>query len=152
MDQGPVDAFNDDILSKTETKPELYHALADIGTNLLLETLPQILEGSLSPLPQNERLATYTPRLTKEDAWLNPAEVTATEAESTVRAHLDFPKTKITINGHVVIITKAAISEYKHSDMDITCKDETYLSIKELIAPSGRRMSAADFERGYLRS
>lgn len=152
MDAGPIYAAREYPLTKKETKPELYHALADIGANLLLETLPRIIDGSLTPLPQNDSDATYTQLLSKEDGWLHPESVTAAEAEQRVRAHLGSPKTKLTINGHTIIITKAHVAEGQSNATDIACKDGNYLATDEIIAPSGRRMSASDFERGYLRA
>ncbi len=152
MDEGPVYVAKEYLLTGTETKPELYHTLATIGTNLLLETLPGIIDGTVTPSPQDESQATYTRMLQKEDAWLDPNTVTAEEAERLVRAYLGFPKTKITISGHTVIITKAHIENSQLHQLTIPCKNDTFLAIDELVAPSGRTMSAADFERGYLRS
>ena len=152
MEAGPVYAAKEFPLTGKETKPELYHSLATVGTNLLLETLPHIMNGSLTPVLQDETKATYTHMLSKEDAWLRPDLITATEAERLVRAHLGFPKTKITLGEHALIITKAHVVDAPQNEMTLTCKGDTYLAIDEVIAPSGRRMSAADFERGYLRT
>lgn len=152
LDEGPVYAAKEYLLTKKETKPELYHALANLGINLLLETLPQIIDGSLPGEPQDEGRATYTRRLNKEDAWLKPETVSAAKAEQLVRAYLGFPKTKITLDGHTVIIVKAHVADSRLSPMDIACQDNKYLAIDEVVAPSGRLMGGADFMRGYLRA
>jgi methionyl-tRNA formyltransferase len=151
MDAGPVYAAKEHPLTGTETKPELYQVLAQLGTNLLLEVLPHILDGSLLPLPQNEEESSYTPHLSKSDAMLHPGALSAAEAERLVRAHLGFPKTKLVIHGHMIIITRAHVITTRISPLDIACADGNFLSIDEVVAPSGRRMSAAEFERGYLR-
>lgn len=152
MDNGPVYIAKEHPLTKKETGPELYHALATIGADLLLETLPRIIDGSLTPLPQDDSKATYTKLLTKQDGWLRPESITAAEAEQQVRAYLGFPKTRVVIHEQTIIITKAHVSHKQQSPTDILCRDNSYLVIDELIAPSGRRMSADDFERGYLRT
>ena len=152
IDDGPVYIAKEHTLTGNETAEELYHALADIGANLLLETLPRIINASLVPMPQKEERASYTRLLTKEDAWLDIKNLSAAEAEQRVRAYSIFPKTKVTINDHTVIITKASVSKIQEAKLDLLCNDGQYLSINELIAPSGRRMSADDFERGYLRT
>lgn len=152
MDNGPVYTAKEYQLTGKETAPELYHTLATVGANLLLETLPGILEGTLAPIAQDDSKATYTHLLTKEAAWLRPDELSATEAEQKIRAHLAFPKTKIDLDGHTIIITKAHTSDDTSNKTAIRCKDGRYVSIDELIAPNGRRMSSTDFERGYLRS
>lgn len=149
MDAGPVYTAKEHPLVGTETRPELYHALADIGTNLLLETLPGILDGTIQPTPQDEANATYCKLLQKEDAILDLRTVTADEAERHVRANLGFPKTKIQIGTHDIIVTKAHISTQQKTPLDLICQDGAFLSVDELIAPSGRRMNSSDFLNGY---
>ena len=151
MDDGPVYIAKKYPLTGAETSPELYQTLATLGTELLLESLPGITSGALQPTPQDDTKASYSRLLIKEDARLDPTTLTAAEAERKIRAHLAFPKTKYAVEGHDVIITKAHKSGREESPLTITCKDSTYLTIDELIAPSGRRMSGTDFARGYLR-
>ena len=149
MDAGPVYTAKEHPLIGTETRPELYHALADIGTNLLLESLPAIIDGSLQPTPQDEDKASYCQLLEKSSANLDLTTLTATEAERIVRAHIGFPKSKVTIAEHTIIITKAHVSPQHKTPLDLVCQDGAYLSVNELIAPSGRQMSADAFLRGY---
>ncbi len=149
MDAGPVYAAKEHPLNGEETRPELYHALADVGTDLLLETLPQIIDNSLQPVPQNDVVATYSQLLQKADAELTLATLTATQAERHVRAHLGFPKSKLALLGQTVIITKASIADQPKTPLDQICQDGVYLCIEELIAPSGRHMNAAAFLNGY---
>jgi len=68
-----------------------------------------------------------------------------------VRAYLAFPKTKVTIAGHQVVITKAHVSDNHETALDLTCADGRSLSIDELIGPSGKAMNAAAFVNGYLK-
>ena len=149
MDAGPVYTAKEHPLQGTETRPELYHALADIGTNLLLETLPRIMDGSLQPTPQDDATATYCQLLQKSDANLDLATLTAHQAERQIRAHLGFPKSKLTLLNQTVIITKAHVTDQPKTPLDPESQDGVYLSIDELIAPSGRRMSAEAFLNGY---
>jgi methionyl-tRNA formyltransferase len=149
MDAGPVYTAKHHPLHGTETRPELYHALADIGTNLLLETLPGIIDGSTHPTPQNEYDASYCQLLQKADANLDLSKMTATEAERTIRAHIGFPKSKLMIGDQPIIVTKAHITDQQKTPLDIICQDGAYLSVDELIAPSGRRMDGSAFLRGH---
>lgn len=150
MDAGPVYAAKEYPLAGTETRPELYHTLAVIGTNLLLEVLPQIISSDLRPIEQDESRAVYCLLLKKEDALLTPDALTAQAAERLVRAHTGFPKTKIYIQDIPIIITKAHVSHEKNTPLDILCQDGAFLSVDELIAPSGRRIDGAAFLRGYI--
>lgn len=149
MDAGPVYTAKEQPLSGSETRPELYRTLAIVGTNILLETLPEILDGSLQPTPQDEALASYCSLLQKNDARLDLETLTATQAERLVRAHLGFPKSKLSLGNNEIIITKAHVSITKKTPLDIVCRDGAFLSIDELIAPSGRRMNSDAFIRGY---
>jgi methionyl-tRNA formyltransferase len=149
MDAGPVYTAKTYPLTGTETRPELYHALADVGTNLLLETLPMIIDKSLAPTPQDEAAASYCQLLQKEDSFLDPKTHTASQAERHVRAYLHFPKTKIQLGEYTLIITKAHVGDHQKTPLDVLCQDGAFLIVDELIAPSGRQMSAEAFLRGY---
>jgi len=149
MDAGPVFAQTIHPLTGAETRTDLYRTLAAAGAATLLAVLPAILDGSLQPTPQNEAIATYSHLLDKKDAWLQPLTLTAVQAERLVRAHLGFPKTKLTVLGHDIIIIKAHVSAIAKTPLDIVCQDGASLSIDELIAPSGRQMSAPAFLNGY---
>lgn len=150
MDAGPVYAAQTHELDGTETQPGLYDAMAQVGTQLLLEILPAIINGSLQPIEQNEADASYCQLLRKQEAQLDFASLSATQAERLVRAHLSFPKSKVTVNGHEIIITKAHATNQQKTPLDIICQDGAFLSIDELVTPNGRRTDAAAFIRGYL--
>lgn len=149
MDSGPIYGQNTLALSGKETRPDLYKTLAESGTKLLLDLLPNIIDGSSLPIAQDESKAVYCDMLKKEEAWLDMANISAIQAERKIRAHLNFPKTKINLGEITIIITKAHVSNEHKTMLDIKCKDGKYLSIDELVAPSGKTMSAKDFINGY---
>lgn len=149
MDAGPVYGYSEVELNGQEDQSTLYATMAEAGATTLGQLLPLILDGSCQALPQDESKATFTKLLTKEDAWLMPDRLRAVDAERKVRAHTVFPKTKINVMGHDVIITKSHVVDHAESELDIACKDGQYLHIDELIAPSGRTMSGKDFLNGY---
>jgi methionyl-tRNA formyltransferase len=149
MDAGPIYGTDVYQLSGNETQPELYEKLAQVGANLLINLLPSILDESITPHPQDDSKAIYCNLLDKKDSWLDPTLISAETAERLVRAHLTFPKTKIDILGHTIIITECHVSQSKSTDLDIKFRDNNFLSIDKLIAPSGRTMSAKDFLNGY---
>lgn len=80
LDTGPVYAQAALSLGDTETGGALKDRLAALGARLLVERLPEILEGRLSPAPQNDALATYAGKVKKDDAlldWRLPAGILA---------------------------------------------------------------------------
>ncbi|MDN5819422.1 MAG: methionyl-tRNA formyltransferase [bacterium] len=149
MDAGPVYVQKKVALQGEETQPALYEKLGAIGSDLLVEYLPGIVDGTHAPVEQDEAEATYSHLLQKSDSLLDPTTVSATEANRQVRAHLDFPKTKLTVDGSTVIIKKSHVTRTKASVLDIEFQDGAYLAIDELIAPSGKTMDQASFLRGH---
>ena len=136
-------------LDQTETKQELYDTLFTLGANVLSQQLPQIIDGTLVPAPQDDQEAIYCPLLTKKDGVLDPTAITPGEAEAKIRAHLGYPRTRLRVGPYDLIITKAHAVMTKQQPLDIECKNGAYLSVDELIAPSGTRMTSVEFLRGY---
>jgi len=149
MDAGPLYHQVAIPLSGSETTPELEISFAERGADELVAVLPAIIDGSLQPAPQDDSTATYCQLLQKSDAWLDTASLTAAAAEQRVRAYLAFPKTKVTIAGHDIVITKAHVESDSLSILDLPCHDGAFLRIDSLIGPSGKQMAAADFLNGY---
>lgn len=148
MDAGPVYDQTLIDLDGSETQTSLYQTLGQLGAKRLVEILPNILSGELQPQPQDDAKATYCQLLSKADSRLDPTKLTARQAEQKVRAHLEFPKTKYQIGENIVTVTESHVAEQVNSPLDIACQTG-YLAIDQLVAPSGKTMSAEDFRRGY---
>jgi methionyl-tRNA formyltransferase len=71
MDTGPTLSQSMTRIEDSDTTPSLEARLAGIGAELLLSTLPRYLDGSLSPVPQEESGATYAPILKKSDGLIH---------------------------------------------------------------------------------
>lgn len=149
MDAGPVYAYAPLELTGAETRPQLHKTLGELGAQVLIATLPDICTGTILPQPQDELRATYCHLLQKSDAWLQPDRQTAVEAERLVRAHLGFPKSKLNVHGHDIVITKAHVTNIPKTPLDVAFLGNEFLSIDELVAPSGKTMTADAFLRGY---
>lgn len=148
MDEGPVYAQKAVTISQNDTKFDLYERLAAVSTNLLQSTLPHILDGSLTPLPQAGD-PTYTKLLTKQAGTMQPQQHSAAELQAQVRAYLGYPKSRYQLFGHQIVVTKATVSATQDSPLDIICKNGAFLRITELIAPNGKRMTGSAFLNGY---
>ncbi len=150
MDAGPIYSQITVPLLDVETAPDLELQLSELGAQELTLTLPAIINGTVLPTPQNDDMATYCQLLSKEDSMLDTEKLTAEQAERHVRAYRAFPKTKVIIAEHQIVITKARVSNTHTSPLDLQCADGRYLSIDELIGPSGKIMNAKAFLNGYL--
>ncbi len=149
MDAGPIYAQFPYALDGTESRLELYETLGTLGAHNLVSTLPHILDGTLQPLPQPQDGVSYCKLLTKQDTYLDLSMLTPGEAEARIRAHLGFPRSRIKIGEHDLIILKAHAVMTQHTPLDLKCANGAFLSIDEVIAPSGRTMTSAEFLRGY---
>jgi methionyl-tRNA formyltransferase len=149
MDAGPIYMQVPYALDHTETKPELYHTLGTLGANLLVQSLPAILSGELQPTPQDNDSATYCQLLTKDQSWLDLTHKTPGELEAEIRAYLGYPKSRVTIGDYEIVVTKAHGVMTKKTPLDLECANGAFLSIDELVAPSGKTMNAEAFLRGY---
>ncbi|HAF13085.1 MAG TPA: methionyl-tRNA formyltransferase, partial [Blastocatellia bacterium] len=69
LDSGPILLQRETLIGRTETAPELMRRLADIGAELLGETIAQL--DVLTPRPQHDRDATLAPLLTRADGLIN---------------------------------------------------------------------------------
>ncbi len=149
MDAGPVYKHVTVPLLDIETAPELETLLADLGAQELGLLLPSIINGSVTPIAQDEKSATYCQLLTKEDSTLVTSKLTAEQAERRVRAYLSFPKSKVTVAKQQVVITKAHVTNTHQHLLDLPCADGRFLRVDELIGPSGKTMNAQAFLNGY---
>ncbi len=143
-----------------ETAGELMERLTPLAADLLLETVQQIAEGKAARTPQDPKLATYAPMLTKSMApidWnrnpreivnhilgLNPWPVATTElTERRFRIHRAARTEKTTERppGTPVALTKAGL--------EIACGGGGVVCVTQLQAEGGKRMSAPDYFRGH---
>lgn len=152
MDAGPIFGQTTMQLSGNESKAELTEKLLLAGGQLLIQKLPAILDGSLKGTPQDDSKATYSRLFTKADGMIDlskPAE----QLEREIRAYLTWPKSRLNLFGQDIIVTKSRVVQNEtDGPLVVAAGKNTYLEIQELIAPSGRTMSGADFLRGYKKA
>jgi len=89
-----------------DTAETLHDKLAALGARTLMENLDALLQGRLNPVPQDESLATYAPKIDKSEApldWSRPA----IELERQVRAFNPWPVASTTLGDKVLRIWEA---------------------------------------------
>lgn len=148
MDEGPVYAQRRVSIAPAETKFTLYGKLAHESTDLLFDILPSIIDGSLTPTPQNDGDATYCRLLERADGYIRPQTMTAAEADAHVRAYLGFPGSRVSLGSVEAILTATHVSD-EPSDLSVACADGKHLAI-DMLKPVGKKeMPAKAFLAGY---
>ncbi|MBE0670887.1 MAG: methionyl-tRNA formyltransferase [Anaerolineales bacterium] len=112
LDTGPMLAKKSIRIRRDDTAGTVFQTLSTLGANLLMETLPEYLDGKLIPTPQPAESATYAPMLKKQDGLLDFAHP-AIELERLVRAMNPWPGAWFEWNGNILKVTRASIGEGK---------------------------------------
>lgn len=151
MDAGPIYHQTKQELTGHETKQQLVEHLLATGAEIIGKLLPDIEHDLVQSHPQDDTKATYCSLLTKNDSLLQPETKTATQLEREIRAFAGWPKSRITIDGHQIIVTKAHVTSDNSAPLTLGCFDDTFLAIDELITPNGKQTTGEAFKNGYLR-
>lgn len=92
LDAGDVIAEARAAIGDDETAPELRARLGDLGADLLVETLPRIFSGNISPVQQDKDHITKCGKFTKADAEIHPKTDDPIEMWRKYRAYHAWPK------------------------------------------------------------
>ena len=71
LDKGPILSQASTNIEPGETADALLLRLADLGAELLVNTLPDVLDGRIEPRPQDDARASWAPALTSADGRLD---------------------------------------------------------------------------------
>lgn len=145
-----------------DTAQSLHDRLANIGADLLIQTLDQLSTESLTPIPQDDALATIAPMLSKKDGeidWRQSAEtiVHRIQAMTPWPGAFTFYEDQ-RLNIYAARAVSQSISQSRDSlpgtvipAFDGELKVATgsgVLAIEKLQRSSGKRLKTADFLRG----
>lgn len=169
LDAGPVFAM-DDLAIGEHTAGTLHDALAGIGAELLVRVFDDILDGKGEAVDQDDALATYAPKISKEDGFIDWS-LPAAQVHARVRGVTPWPGARtvfettgadgaqksplslILAPGRVGDLVEGAAPGSVHAGSDglsIACADRWY--VLSTVRPQGKKdMSARDLLNGILR-
>ena len=110
MDEGDIITQREIPILDTDTASSLHDKLSVLGKDLLLETLPSIIDGTNSRTPQDSSLATYAFTLRKEDEKLN-FEKTKKQLYNQIRGLNSWPGSYCIFEGKILKVWEAYITE-----------------------------------------
>jgi len=158
LDTGPIIAQKSVDLLPTDDFASLHDKLAKLGAELIIETLPDYLQGKLEPQAQNNTLATETKIINKEDGRIDWTK-TAEYIERHVRAYNPWPSSFCYWNDKRLKIIEAATSsdnsnlspgqiKLNNNAIIVGC-DQGNLELKKIQLEGKKPQSMNDFIKGY---
>lgn len=162
MDTGDILLQKEVVLDEKETGGSLFDRLMETGAELIVEVLPKIEAGELTPAVQKEELATYAGKITKDMGNIDFAK-SAVTIERLIRGLNPWPSAFTHYKGKILKIWEAdVVSECANAENPVPgtviamdkesftlATGEGALRIRSLQPEGKKRMSCAEFMRGY---
>ena len=163
MDDGDIISQKEVEITDTDTASTLHDKLSKLGSELLIETLPSIIEGTNERIPQKERKVTFAPIIKPVDEKIDFSK-TSREVYNQIRGLNSFPGAYFILDGKRFKVWESIIvDEYFPNKLDgeivkiykegIGVKTHNGVIVLTVIQPEGKsRMNAKDYLNGLKES
>lgn len=160
IDTGDILQKAECVIDPEDTTATLTEKLANLGAELLIDTLKKLENGTCPREKQDESRMSYYPMLKKEMGKLDFSK-SAQELVNQVRAFDPWPCAYMMVEGAPMKVWKAAAfsEEHQAAPGTVLCADgkaglkiaagQGVLQVIELQAQGGKRMKAQDYLRGH---
>lgn len=162
MDSGDILSQRSLEIEDTDNNETVFEKMSYLGRDLLLETLPLLIEGKITPIKQNEDEVTYAYNILPEEELLDFSK-DAKDVFNHIRALSPQPGAYFLLKGEKIKIFSSLVSDLTHNEevgsiinvskkgFMIACGNHTVLDILEIQQTGKNRISARDFANGALR-
>lgn len=146
-------------IAEVDTAQQVHDRLAAIGPQALLETLSQLEHGTAQPVPQQDSLASYAHKLSKEEARLD-WQLTARDIQRRIQAFNPFPMAYTSLKSERLRILEAHTVQAHHQvtpgeiiDLDtdsirVACGDNSVLALTKVQLPGKKALTVRDLLNG----
>jgi methionyl-tRNA formyltransferase len=158
LDTGPLLLAEIQWIAPEETAIDVFECLADIGSRLMVKTLHGLECGTITAVEQNHAEATYAPILKREDGLIDFSR-TAQQVYNRWRGFQPWPGAYTTLRGKKFIAHTMRPANgitappgelvIEHNRMFAGCAAGSAVELLEVQAEGKRRMTAAEFLRGF---
>ena len=160
LDQGDILLQKECAILPDDTGGSLLGKLAVLGGECLVETLDRLAEDTITPKKQDDKLATYASKISKEEALID-WNTSAVELERMIRAFNPAPVAHTVLQGTAVriweadIIDTGAVPQPPGRIIDISADGivvaaaHDALRIRRLQLPGRKATSVRDFLNGH---
>jgi len=160
LDTGDILAQRETPISEDDTAQALHDRLAELGAELLVQTLNTIATGTIAPLPQDHAAACYAAKIHKSEAlldWAEPAQV----LHRRIRAFNPWPVAYTHFRGRVLRIWEVGPVEQPTQEappgtLVVVDRSEIHVStgagtlpIRRLQLEGGKPLDVQAFVNGY---
>ncbi|WP_079508385.1 methionyl-tRNA formyltransferase [Mesobacillus jeotgali] len=146
-------------ITETDTVGSLHDKMSAAGADLLSETIPKLLNGEITPTPQNDDQATFAWNIKREQEkidWNAPGD----KIYNHIRGMNPWPVAYTTMDGAVIKVWSAVKSDYKGNSQPgtligieedglvVATGDDTVIKITQLQPAGKKKMDARQFLLG----
>ena len=162
LDTGPILMQREIEIGSDETAPELGKRMADMGGQLVTQSLIKLGRGEITPVPQDSTEASYAPILTKEHGRIDWS-LSSAEIYNRIRGLAPWPGAFTSFRGrlcHVWGRPAIAARDIARADeepgtliasdavIEITCGKNTRLQLEQVQLEGRKRVIAQEFVNG----
>lgn len=159
LDAGDIISQVEVGIEETDHVGTLHDKLSEAGSALLIETLPKLLDGSVTPVKQEEEQATFAWNIKREQEkidWSKPG----SEVYNHIRGLHPWPVAYTTLAGAVMKIwwgekvrghdasEPGEVLAIEEDGFIVSTGDDTSIKVTDLQPSGKKRMSAKDYLRG----
>ncbi|HTZ89140.1 MAG TPA: methionyl-tRNA formyltransferase [Alloacidobacterium sp.] len=163
LDTGEILAQRVMAIAPDQTSADIFPLLSEMGAALLVETLEGLAAGSITPVKQDDALATYAPILTRDDGRMDFTQPSMT-IYNRWRGFQPWPGAWTTLGGkklsthRLMPLDAGSLASspgepgtvlIEQERLFVCCGAGTWLELVEVQLEGKKRMPAADFLRGY---
>ena len=171
MDAGPIIAQMEMMVGENDTATTVLPALFKLGTDLLLEKLPDVLNGKIAlrtALPQDDDKAVAASMIHSSEAELKVWQESATTCHNRCRGFSMWPQTFLWLQPsdrdpiQVKVLKSRVVSQVqreptnvvtlgpdKKSGLQVVCYDGSVLELLQVQPATRKPFPARDFQNGY---
>ncbi|MDE3273319.1 methionyl-tRNA formyltransferase [Pseudoalteromonas sp. G4] len=156
LDTGDMISIATCPIEATDTSASLYSKLAELGPTALIDTLATIANGTANAEKQNDELANYAKKLSKDEANID-WQMTAQQIERNIRAFNPWPICFTQMQGNTVKVYAAELVDGTGRAGEVLAADKSGVTVATgdgalkitQLQPQGKKpMSAQDFLNG----
>lgn len=146
-------------IGENDTTERMYEILAPLGAKAMLETIDMIEKGQLSPVKQDESLASKVGLLSRDMSCVDWGK-SAKEIHNKIRGLYSWPGASTVISGKTLKLHESVLSDRKGNNIAgevidsngkiiVCCGDNDCIELKIVQLEGKKRMDAQAFLNGY---